>query len=206
MNPVPVSRSRRAGRYRDPEVGNHRLAFVQQDVLRLDVPMDQPVGVRVIQSRGDLAHDADRFVDWELLLAGKFLPQRFTPNVRHDVEQEPGGFTRVVEGQDMRVIQRRGGLDLAAESFRPEDGAQFGPKDFDRHLAAMLQIVGQVDRRHAATAELALDGVAAPESSAETFQLVDEVHGALSLLFAARTRPSAASSAGSNRAGSSSIG
>src|SRR2546425_12930426 len=38
---------RGARRQSDPEIGDHRLAFVEQDVLRLDVPMDDVLGVRV---------------------------------------------------------------------------------------------------------------------------------------------------------------
>ena len=68
MRPVAVSRSprRRAGRERDAEVGDHRLALMEQDVLRLDVAVDQAVGMGVVQRGGDLPHERDSLVDREL--------------------------------------------------------------------------------------------------------------------------------------------
>jgi hypothetical protein len=65
------------------------------------------------------------------------------------------------------MIEPGDDLDLAIEPLRPEHGAELRSEHLDRHLAAMLQIVGQVDRRHAAVADLALDGVAAGEGGAE---------------------------------------
>jgi hypothetical protein len=46
---------RRAYRERNAEVGHHRPAVRQQDVLRLDIAMDHPVAVRVMQRVGHLA-------------------------------------------------------------------------------------------------------------------------------------------------------
>jgi hypothetical protein len=43
----------------DPEVGHHRLAFLQQDVLGLDVAVDHALAVRVVQGTGHLAREFD---------------------------------------------------------------------------------------------------------------------------------------------------
>ena len=90
MRPVSVSRSpaRRAGRERDAEVGDHGLALVQQDVLRLDVAVDHALQVRVMERGGDLPDDADRLVDRELPLAGEPLPQRLARDEGHDVVEQ----------------------------------------------------------------------------------------------------------------------
>ena len=49
----PVSREPVAARLlhgeRDAEVGEHRLAFLEQDVLRLDVAMHDALAVRVVE-------------------------------------------------------------------------------------------------------------------------------------------------------------
>ena len=45
----------------------------------------------------------------------------------------------------------------------PSSDAQLGPEHLDRHLAAVPEVVGQVDRGHPAAAELAEDGVAVGE-------------------------------------------
>jgi hypothetical protein len=106
-------------------------------------------------------------------LAGEPLPQGFPPDEGHDVvEEAAAGIPRVVERQDVGVIERRGDPDLAGEPVGAEQRSELGPEDLDRHLAVMLEIVRQVDGRHPAPAELALEGVAAPEGGAEAFQLV----------------------------------
>ena len=71
MRPVSVSRSSGTslGGERDTEVGDHRLALVEQDVFGLDVAMDQAVRVRVVQRGGDLPDEVDRLVGRELALA-----------------------------------------------------------------------------------------------------------------------------------------
>ena len=51
-------------------------------------------------------------------------------------------------------------LDLAQEPLGADDGGELGPQHLDGDLAAVLEVVGEVDRRHAALAELALDAVA----------------------------------------------
>jgi hypothetical protein len=58
-----------AHRERDPEVGDHRLAVVQQDVLRLEVAVDHPVPVRVVHRARDGHGKPHRLVDGELALA-----------------------------------------------------------------------------------------------------------------------------------------
>ena len=45
----------------------------------------------------------------------------------------------------------------------PRMAAELGAEDFDGDLAAVPEVVGQVDRRHAAAAELAPHGVAVRE-------------------------------------------
>ncbi len=69
----------------------------------------------------------------------------------------------------MGMIERGSDPDLAGESIGAEHRSQLGPEHLDRDFAAMLQVLCQVHGRHPAPAELALDGVAAGESSAEAF-------------------------------------
>jgi hypothetical protein len=63
-----------------------------------------------------------------------------------------------------------GDLDLAQEALGTDDGGELGVQDLDRHLAGVLQIVGQVDRGHATPAQLALKLVAVSKRHA---QLID---------------------------------
>src|SRR6185503_14934784 len=64
---------------------------------------------------------------------------------------------------DVRMRQARGDPDLTQKALGPQGRGDFGPQDFDRDFAAMLLLFGEIDRRHAAPAELALDGVAIGE-------------------------------------------
>ncbi len=59
------------------------------------------------------------------------------------------------------------------------------PEDFHRHLAVVLQILGQVDRRHPTATEFALDGVAAGEGG---FEAVEGIRHGTALRLAAPLR------------------
>ena len=48
-------------------------------------------------------------------------------------------------------------LDLAQEALGPERGGELGRSTLSATGAVVLEIVGEVDRRHAAAAELALE-------------------------------------------------
>ena len=159
-----------ARRQGDSEVRHHGFAFVKQDVLRLDVPMDHILGVRVVEGRGDLPGDAEGLVDRELLLTFEPVAQRFTLDVGHDVEEKAVGLTGVVQRQDVRMIQPGGDLDLSQKPLGPEHRCQLGPEHLDGHGAVVLQVVGEIDRRHAAAAELVREGVAAGERGVETLE------------------------------------
>ena len=65
------------------------------------------------------------------------------------------------------MLQRGRRLDLDHEPLGAEHRGEFGLEDLDRDLAVVLEVLGEVDRRHAAGAELALDAVAVGQSSGE---------------------------------------
>ncbi len=78
----------------------------------------------------------------------------------------------------MRVLQVGGDPDLVEEAFGAQDGGQLGMENLDRDLALVLDIVGQVDRRHAAAAELTLDRVAVGQCGRQAVQHVVAHKGA----------------------------
>jgi hypothetical protein len=59
----------------------------------------------------------------------------------------------------MRVLQFRRDPDLAQEAFGTQAGGYLRVEDLDGDLAPVPDIIGQVDHRHPAAAELALDRV-----------------------------------------------
>ncbi len=70
------------------------------------------------------------------------------------------------------MIEPGDDLDLAIEPLWSERRGELGSEHLDGHLAAVLQIIGEVDRRHSPATQLALDGVTAGEGDAEAGQLI----------------------------------
>ena len=76
------------------------------------------------------------------------------------------------------VLQVRGGRDLGEEALGSDDRREFGTQDFERDFALVLDVLGQVDGRHAAFTEFALDAVLAVQGGVEAFG-VAFAHGIL---------------------------
>jgi hypothetical protein len=130
------------------------MAALEQDVLGLDVPVHDAPAVRVREGVGHLAADPQGVVDRKLLLAVEPVAQRLALDVGHHVVEVPRGLARIVEREDVRVGEPRGGLDLAQEALLAERGGHLGEQDLDRDRAAVAEVLGEVDRGHGAPAEL----------------------------------------------------
>ena len=52
---------RRADRSRDAEIGQQRMGAIQQDVLRLEIPVDDLAGMGEVERARDFAGDPERF-------------------------------------------------------------------------------------------------------------------------------------------------
>ena len=144
----------------DAEVGNQRVAALQQDILGLDIAVDHAAPVCVRQRVGDLAGDAQRFGYGEQPVAHEPRAQRLAVHERHDVEQEAAGLARVVQWQDVRVLQVGRGADFREESLGAEGSGEVGMQHLDRDLARVLEVVREVDGGHPALPEFALEPVA----------------------------------------------
>jgi hypothetical protein len=66
-------------------------------------------------------------------------------------------------------------LDLGEESIATEHGAELRPQHFERDQAVVAHVPREIDGRHAASADLPLDDVAAGE---HLRKLGGDVHGA----------------------------
>jgi len=134
--------------------------------------MDHAVLVRVVECVRDFGRDAHRLVDAELGLAVELLPDRLALDVGHHVIKEAVGLSRVEQGENVGMTQRRGGLDFLHEALGTQYCGQLGAEDLDGDLAVVLDVGGEVDGGHAALAELALDRVAVGEGRGETVSAV----------------------------------
>ena len=148
-------------RPRDPKIGDQRVAILgQQQVLGLDVAVHDPVVVSVLERLGRFPRDPKRVLHPELPLPPQPVPQRLALDEWHGEPELAGGLARVVDREDVRVLEPGGELDLALEPVGPQRGGELGEKHLQGHRPVVLQVLGQVDRGHPAPAELALEPVA----------------------------------------------
>ena len=61
------------------------------------------------------------------------------------------------------MLQPRGEHDFALEPLGAERGGDLGVEHLERHRPIVLEVVGEEDRGHPATAKLSLDTVAVTE-------------------------------------------
>ena len=68
------------------------------------------------------------------------------------------------------MLEIGGELDLGEEPLGADHGGQLGAQQLERDLAVVLQVLGQVHRRHPAGADLALDPIAVRQGQLEPAQ------------------------------------
>jgi hypothetical protein len=119
--------------------------------------------VGVVERRGHLAGERHGLVDRQLLLSLDLGPKRLALNMGHDVVEEPVSFTRIVEPQDVGVVELCGDSDFPEEPRGTQSRGEVQTHDLYRHLPVVLEVLGEVDGGHAAGAEAALDLVAVGE-------------------------------------------
>ena len=83
------------------------------------------------------------------------------------MEQDAIGLTRVVERQDVRVIEPRCEVNFPDEAFARERFGDLGSQHLDGDVAVVSQVARKKHRRHAACAELSLDAIAIRERSCQ---------------------------------------
>ncbi len=137
------------------------MAARQHDVTGLDVPVNDALAVRVAEAISHFPRQSPGFVDRKLTLAVDPIAQGFALHVWHHVIQKAVRFAGVVEREDVRVLEPSGRLDLAQETLGAQRGRQLRAQDFDRHLAAVFEVFGEIDHGHPATTELTIEGIAA---------------------------------------------
>ena len=120
LSPGCVHRSRNA------EISDHRLLSLEQDVLRLDVPVDDSLPVRVRERRRDVLTDPERRSHRQLFLAHQALAQRFALDEGHRVPELSSALSRVEDRQNVRVLQPRGDADFLEEPGGPMVAASSG--------------------------------------------------------------------------------
>jgi hypothetical protein len=147
------------GDLRDPKIGHDRPSlFIDHDVPRLHISVNDPLSVGVTEGATDLAeeglHHGNR--EWTQLLDDGI--ERGPLDQLHHEEEHPLHFANRIDRDDIGVAQGSGGARLALEALHHALAIdQPRSHDLDRHFAVERQIMRQIDGRHAALAELPRD-------------------------------------------------
>ena len=136
-----------------------------------------PVPVGVVERARHLPRDRERLLEAELVLAVELVAERLAAHERQHVVEEAAGLARVDQGEDVRVVEPRGDLDLGQEPLGAEHRAELGAEHLEGDLAIVLEVGGEVDGGHAAGAELALDPVALLKGGGEATDVAHAVLG-----------------------------
>ena len=153
--------------------GNSKISYQrapigrEEQVLRLDVTVDDALVVRVIECPRGVARNSKSIVDCELPLSTEPVAQALTFNKRHRKPELSPGFTRVVHGKDVRMLEPGGNFDFLLEALGAERDGQLRMQNLQGDWTVVPEIVGQKHGGHAATTELALNAVAISEATLE---------------------------------------
>ena len=147
---------------RDPEVGQlHHPVVAHHDVFRLEVAVDHPGGVRVLQRLRD-GQQAGRsqLRRIEGVLLGKGAQRVAADELGDQIAGVGVRSGEVVDVEDEGVVQPRHGVRLAIEATADLlAGVQVGVQDLHRDGAAQLGVPAAPDHRHAALADLLFQAI-----------------------------------------------
>jgi hypothetical protein len=164
--------------FRQAEVQDLRAMCGHHDVRGFEVPMDEAHGMRRGQRRRDLRGQLAHVVNRERA-PGQHFVQRLAVDVLHD---EVGGavvLRDVVEGADVRMVERRDRSRFALESTLESCvSCVLRPDELDRDDAAEPAVAGPEHTAHAAVAELPLELVGSDAIAGTRRLLRDRGHGA----------------------------
>ena len=141
----------------EPQIHELYLAVQgEEDVVRLDVPMDDGLFMRILKGQGHGFHDSQCLVQWQLLLALQALLQASAIDEFHGEELASLVFAVLEDLDDIGMTQRLCVPCLTHETFevRRVFGELFG-EDLDGHFEFGLAHLCFIDGAHPALSKLA---------------------------------------------------
>ena len=146
----------------DAEISDlDHVVVCNHDVLRLNVPVDDAVGMRVLQRLADLRGVVQRLCGTEYTVLRHALLECFALNELHDDILRLAAVADIVNRDDIRLREHGDRVRLRLEAI-----FQFGVRrhliaqDLDGDIAVQLVAHGLVNDRHAAAADDLQDLVA----------------------------------------------
>ena len=142
------------------EVGEPGIAFdVHQDVGRLDIAVDQPCVMSILQRFRNLTNDVRAFLWFEWPFSYAFA-QCADLHQRHDNVVDPFLHAEIQDRDNVRVMKAHQDLGLALESgLKILLFIEPGRQHLDGHFLLRLILNGFKDRGHPAAADPADEGI-----------------------------------------------
>ena len=121
--------------------------------------MDDAVAVGVVERLGRLAGDPQRLIEGSCC-SRRSRSRSDSPSMYGMVNQRrPAGLARIVDGEDVGVLEAGGEFDLPLEPLGADGAASSGMQHLERDGAVVLEVLGEVDGGHAPATELALERI-----------------------------------------------
>ena len=131
----------------------HPAGLVEQQVLRLDVAVDDAPVMRELQRVAQRRHDGQRLLRREFPRAQQ-MAQVHAVHKFHEQVIKSARLAEVVNGDDVRMVQRRQRLRLACEALgKLRIAHPLGREQFQRDEAVQAFLTCLVNHAHAAAAE-----------------------------------------------------
>ncbi len=148
----------------DAEVEDLHLPVAQdEDVPRLDVAVDDPVLMGVVEPVADLDHQGQLVLERDLAALADEELELLAVEELHDDEEATLVLAQVVDDDDVRVVEAGAGLGFPVESGLQLVGdLRFARDHLERDEPIEDRVVGLVDGAHPAAAD-ALDDPVLPD-------------------------------------------
>ena len=138
------------------------------DVLRLNIPVDDAVGMRVLQRLADLCGVVQRLRGTEHAVICHALLERLTLDELHDDIFRLAGVADIVDRDDIRLREHGDCVRLCLKAvFQLGIRRHLIAQDLDGNIAMQLMAHGLVDDRHTAAADDFQDLIAVIEHPAD---------------------------------------
>ena len=160
----------RAGSLREAEVAEVAMLATggcgDEDVGRLDVPMDESLLVSGVEGLRDLREEVDGPLRLECPVLGDDLREIGAFDVAHREEENAVLLSGLVDGDDVRMVERGRDPRLAQEALAEALVlGELGRDHLERDLAPEPCLLGTVDRTHPPAADERFDPVAGDRRS-----------------------------------------
>ena len=135
---------------------------LEEDVVGLDVPVDDPLGMSLHEGPGHLAQHPDAVPHRQRSAGSDTLGERLAVNERHHEENEILMLLDGVYRYDVGMGELRGGSGLTQKPLtqRTVEG-QLRREELDRHRSVECDVPGEEHDPHAPAAQFAVERVAA---------------------------------------------